>query len=87
MLRALQRRHIGSALIEAGLTQIRQQGALGCILTGNPEYYRRFGFELCAEHLPINESEEYFMLKPFGSKPARGRFEFHPAFYEEGVDS
>ena len=36
---------IGSALIRAGLERLRLQGAAGCVVLGNPAYYRRFGFE------------------------------------------
>ena len=75
------------ALIEEGLQQMRQRGALGCILTGNPDYYQRFGFVPAAEYAPSNEPAEYFLLKALARQPAKGRFEFHPAFYAEGADS
>ncbi len=35
---------IGSALIKAGLSQIRAKGAQACVLIGDPNYYHRFGF-------------------------------------------
>lgn len=35
---------IGSALIHAGLAQMRAAGYPGCALIGNPAYYSRFGF-------------------------------------------
>lgn len=41
----LQGRGIGGALIRQGLNELRAQGAAGCVLLGNPGYYRRFGFE------------------------------------------
>lgn len=44
VLPALQRRGIGSALIETGLARLRESGAAGCVLLGDPAYYRRFGF-------------------------------------------
>lgn len=87
VLPAIQGQHVGSALIEKGLQQMRQRGALGCILTGNPDYYQRFGFVPAAEYAPSNEPAEYFMLKALARQPAKGRFEFHPAFYAEGADS
>lgn len=40
----LQSRGTGKALIEAGLRRLRDDGAKGCILTGDPNYYARFGF-------------------------------------------
>ena len=39
-----QRDGIGSALIEAGLAQLRLQGSRGCVVLGEPGYYGRFGF-------------------------------------------
>jgi putative acetyltransferase len=40
----LQGRRIGGALIEQGLAELRNKRALGCVLIGDPAYYRRFGF-------------------------------------------
>ena len=36
---------IGTALIETGLGRLRECGAKGCVLVGDPGYYSRFGFE------------------------------------------
>lgn len=78
---------IGGALINAGLEQIGALGALGCILTGNPDYYQRFGFVVSPELAPEREPGANFMLRRStgagagaGDRP-RGRFAFHPAFY------
>ena len=49
---------VGAAVIEAGLAQIRSWGALGCILTGNPVYYRRFGFELAGRPVRLRDDAE-----------------------------
>jgi len=40
----LQRTGIGSALINEGLRSLKDAGADGCALIGNPDYYCRFGF-------------------------------------------
>ncbi len=72
---------IGSALIKDGLKRIEELGALGCILTGNPDYYCRFGFKLSPQNVPLEESEEYFQLKLLKGKQPSGRFSFHRAFY------
>lgn len=74
---------IGAALINEGLSQLSALGALGCILTGNPVYYRRFGFEVSGEHSPPNEPAEYFQLKLLSDHEPGGRFSFHEAFYGE----
>ena len=72
---------IGGALIRAGLSAIEAEGALGCILTGNPEYYTRFGFVVSPSHCPPEEPGEYFHLKLLGAVEAQGQFAFHSAFY------
>ena len=74
---------VGASLIEHGLSKISELGALGCILTGNPLYYRRFGFELAPANTPSKESADFFMLKLLGDKTPVGRFTFHDAFYGE----
>jgi len=77
-----QRQGIGSAMIERGIKELKSQDALGCILTGNPEYYQRFGFEVSSQHAPETEPAEYFMLKLFSQVRPTGRFRFHDAFYQ-----
>lgn len=76
---------IGSALIKAGLDQIDALGALGCILTGNPDYYQRFGFAVTPSLAPEREPGAFFMLRMAqglaSAAPPQGRFAFHPAFY------
>jgi putative acetyltransferase len=78
-----QSQKIGSELIIEGLARIEAMGALGCILTGDPAYYKRFGFEFSPKNVPVNEPEEFFMLKLFGDNKANGMFAFHEAFYGE----
>lgn len=77
-----QSRGIGGQLIRSGLGEISARGALGCVLTGNPAYYQRFGFELAPENVPKQESPLYFQLKLLSAKKPEGRFAFHSAFYE-----
>jgi putative acetyltransferase len=73
---------IGGALIKEGLDRLIERGALDCILTGDPKYYGRFGFELSPEHVPKAESQEYFQIKYLTEFRPQGRFCFHEAFYE-----
>ncbi|MEH2513294.1 putative acetyltransferase [Nitrobacteraceae bacterium AZCC 1564] len=71
---------IGASLVRHGLDQLRVQGAAGCVVLGNPAYYRRFGFEqsdgLQYEGVP----PEYFMRLCFDGKTPTGRVDYHPAF-------
>ena len=75
-----QRHGIGSALIEAGLASIREQGARGCVVLGEPAYYSRFGFatdpNLCLAGVP----PEYFQRLSFDDQPCSGVVNYHPAF-------
>lgn len=74
---------IGSSLINLGLERIAALGALGCILTGNPVYYTKFGFELSPKHTPDNEPEAFFMLKLLQQElQPKGQFAFDQAFYD-----
>lgn len=81
VLPARQSQGIGSQLIREGLARITALGALGCILTGNPAYYQRFGFVAAPGNAPLVEPAEYFMLNLFRGRLPEGRFSFHPAFY------
>ncbi len=78
---------IGGQLIRAGLDEIDGMGALGCVLTGDPLYYQRFGFELATRNVPEKESTEFFQLKLIRAERADGVFSFHPAFYEGEASS
>jgi len=73
---------VGSKLIEAGLSRLREMGAQGCVLEGSPVYYHRFGFQpypgLIYESAP---APEYFMALPFYDEVPEGKVEFHKAFY------
>ncbi len=75
-----QRRGIGTALIEAGLARLREMGADGCVLVGDPAYYRRFGFE-------VDSRLRYGDLPPgllqklsFTGAEAVGEVRYHAAF-------
>lgn len=76
----LQRRGIGTALIDAGLSRLKALRALGCCLVGHPEYYRRFGFENSATLSLEGIPPEVFFVLPFEGQVPRGQVEFHPAF-------
>jgi putative acetyltransferase len=82
VLPELQRQGIGSKLIREGLSLIREKGAKGCVLEGDPGYYQRFGFKsypgLFYEGSP---APEYFMALPFYNDVVQGKVEYHKAFY------
>lgn len=75
-----QRQGLGSTLIRDGLDRLRGLGAQGCVLLGDPAFYRHFGFanrpELILEGVP----QEYFMALGFREDRPHGTVAFHPAF-------
>lgn len=75
-----QREGIGSALIEAGLAQLRVQGSRGCVVLGDPAYYRRFGFTADPKLRLVGVPAEYFQRLLFKEQPRSGVVEYHPAF-------
>jgi putative acetyltransferase len=78
-----QRQGVGRLLIQDGLARLKALGARGCILTGNPAYYERFGFVLCPQLAPPREPAPYFMVLPLTETAPDAVFAFHPAFYGE----
>lgn len=79
----LQGRGIGSALVQAGLEEIRKRGAAGCVLVGEPGFYRRFGFR-SVDALAMEGIPQAFVLSlPFSERGAAGTIIHHPAFHAE----
>jgi putative acetyltransferase len=74
----LQRRGVGSQLIEAGLQSIREQGAKGCVLVGDHRYYHRFGFVVAPAFAP--SPPQHFQIIRFGDSSPDTPLAFHPAF-------
>ncbi|MGD9864868.1 MAG: GNAT family N-acetyltransferase [Pseudodonghicola sp.] len=76
-----QGRGIGSALIRAGLARLRQIGAGGCVLVGNPAYYRRFGFgPLPGLRFSSAPAENFMALRLTDADAPQGEVAFHPGF-------
>ena len=82
-----QRRGIGKALIQIGLSRLKDLNAKGCCLVGHPEYYRQFGFQnvndLGLEGVP---QEVFFALSFDGGFP-QGDVMFHEGFKANGQQS
>ena len=77
-----QRSGIGQALIRDGLERLRALGAGGCVLLGNPAYYRRFGFEADPDLYESGAPPGAFQCLTLNGARPRGRVSFHPAFGE-----
>ncbi len=77
----LQKQHVGSALINAGIAMLRERRAAGCVLVGNPEYYKRFGFRVFPKLAPEGEPAEYYQILPLRVEQPDIVVGFHPLFY------
>ena len=75
-----QRSGIGSLLIRAGIEGIRTLGARGCVVLGEPEYYRRFGFEYDPALRYPGPPPEYFQRLVLSAEAPRGVVTYAPAF-------
>lgn len=87
VLPAFQRGGVGSALVRAGLEELRRRGAAGCALVGDPAYYTRLGFSQCQGLSWPGVPSEYVLCHPLvGDEPGdepEGELGCHPAFYVE----
>jgi putative acetyltransferase len=75
-----QRRGVGSRLMREALRVLREQGAAGCVLLGEPEYYGRFGFQADPNLILPEVPAEYFQAISFGASHPQGIVSYHSAF-------
>lgn len=81
VLPQFQRRGIGTLLVREALRRLREGGAAGCVLLGDPAYYRRFGFRVEPDLILPDVPSEYFQALSWQSPPPRGTVSYHDAFY------
>ena len=79
-----QRKGVGKALTQEGLSRLKNLNAQGCCVVGHPEYYRKFGVRnvpgLVIEGVP---QEVFFALSFHGHTP-EGTVAFHDGFKADG---
>jgi putative acetyltransferase len=75
-----QRRGVGSRLMHEALRILREQGAAGCVVLGEPEYYSRFGFQADSNLILPDVAPEYFQAISFDSSRPPGTVSYHQAF-------
>mgnify|MGYP000943639479 FL=1 len=80
VLPQVQRKGIGKALVQEGLSQLKGLKARGCCLVGHPEYYRKFGFQNTPELGLEGVPPEVFFALSFDGHVPRGTVSFHDAF-------
>lgn len=71
---------IGAALIERGLALLRERGAAGCVVLGEPAYYGRFGFLHDPTLTYPGPPPEYFQRLVMTASSASGVVTYAPAF-------
>jgi predicted N-acetyltransferase YhbS len=77
---ARQRQGIGQALIRAGLDRLGELGAAGCVVLGDPDYYRRFGFESDPALHYADAPAPYFQRLILKGPAPHGAAVYHRAF-------
>jgi len=80
---------VGEALVQAGLAQLTDAGAMLCFVLGEPDYYERFGFATdWAQGFASPYAGDYLMALPLqgGAMPCgeRGAATHAPAFAQLG---
>jgi putative acetyltransferase len=75
-----QKQGIGTALVNKGLSLLKDMGGKGCALVGYPDYYKRFGFRNYPELIYEGIPQEVFLVLPFTEKIPKGTVLFHEGF-------
>jgi putative acetyltransferase len=79
-----QRGGVGSRLMREALRVLRERGAAGCVVLGEPGYYGRFGFHADPNLTLPDVPPEYFQAISFGASHPRGTVSYHEAFNAQG---
>ena len=75
-----QRSGVGSALIRSGPRRLAEWGVAGCVVLGDPGYYRRLGFRSAADlRFPGAPADHFMAWAADGGLPA-GQVTYHAAF-------
>lgn len=80
VLPELQREGIGAKLMRETLRTLRDHGAAGCVLVGDPAYYERFGFRAEPQLVYPGAPAKYCLALSFGGAVPTGTLSYHPAF-------
>jgi putative acetyltransferase len=79
-----QRQGIGKALIQEGLSRLKNMNAQGCCLVGHPDYYRKFGFSNMSGLVHEGVPQEVFFALSFDGHTPQGTVAFHEGFKADG---
>jgi putative acetyltransferase len=75
-----QKQGVGTKLVNEGLHLLKDLGAEGCVLVGNPNYYERFGFRSTNGLKHEGVPQENFLALSFCNRIPAGVVQFHQAF-------
>lgn len=79
-----QRQGIGKALIQEGLSRLKEMNAQGCYLVGHPDHYRKFGFKNMSGLVLEGVPQEVFFSLSFDGHTPQGTVTFHEGFKADG---
>ena len=71
---------VGSALMNAALAALQAQGAAGCVLLGDPQFYARFGFRALPQLWLADVPPVYFQALHWQGPLPAGEVRYHAAF-------
>ncbi|SFB68744.1 putative acetyltransferase [Polaromonas sp. OV174] len=77
---AYQGQGVGSRLMGEALRALRESGASGCVVLGEPGYYGRFGFRAESGLVLPNVPPEYFQALSFGAAMPCGTVSYDESF-------
>lgn len=70
----------GSRLVRDALAALKRQGASGCVVLGDPDYYGHFGFNAHPELTLPGVPQRYFQALSFTGTIPSGEVCYHSAF-------
>lgn len=79
-----QRNGIGKALIQEGLSRLKDLNARGCCLVGPPDYFKKFGFKNMPGFVHEGVPPEVFLALTFDGYIPQGTVSFHEGFKADG---
>ena len=79
-----QRNGVGKALIQQGLSRLKDLNAKGCCLVGHPDYYRKLGFKNVSGLVHEGVPQEVFLAMSFDGQIPQGTVNFHDGFKADG---
>jgi len=74
---------IGSALVQRGLSVLRETGGAGCVLIGDPSFYARFGFVSNGSLRYQDVPPQFVQCKSFTGEQPTGEIQYCPAYMPE----